>query len=382
MTPAKVGVLLLITELDRGGAERVVADLAMSIDRTLFNVTVGTLWPGGDLAQEIAAHGTPVDSIGSKRTKDPRLVWSFMRVLAKRRIDIVHSHLPLAGLVARLAVRAHPTIADVYTEHNVPSTYDPAARALNCVSLRLPQEVVSVSAEVRRSWARLRCGRSRASPIVRNGIYVPSQARSEDVRRRVRALIGIPPQSPVVITVANLFARKGIGVLLNAFAGIQLDPQPRLVIVGDGPLRAQLESTSSDLGIRERTSFLGTRGDVSDLLQAADVFALPSINEGLPIALLEAMAQGIPSVATRVGGIPEVIVSGENGLLVPVGDVVGLRARLSEVLSSPTLRHRLGDAGRERILEQFDVSVMTRAYQAIYRDALRRRRSNDRHTSP
>jgi glycosyltransferase involved in cell wall biosynthesis len=377
MASERTSVLLLITELDRGGAERVVVDLAASIDRTRFDVTVATLWPGGDLANEILARGTAVVSLGSGRSRDPRLVMSLGRMLAHGRFDVVHSHLALAGLVARVALQAHRSIADVYTEHNVPSTYTRAARVLSCLSLDLPQEVVAVSAEVQRSWAKLRFRRSRGSVLVRNGVFVPEEPRNEDARRRVRAALGLRDETPVVVTVANLYPRKGQRLLLEAFAGVASHEPPHLIIVGEGPLRGQLEAIATDLGIFGRTMFLGTRRDVPEILHAADVFALPSVAEGLPLALLEAMARGVPCIATRVGGIPEVIVDGESGYLVSAGNVAELRARLAQLLDSPALQLRVGRAGRERTLAHFQVSGMTRAYERIYEQALRQRRSRE-----
>lgn len=376
VTSKRPRVLLLVTELDRGGAERVVADLAASIDRLQFDVTVATLWPGGDLASEIRRGGTPVISLGAGRHRDPRFVLSLARILAARGFDVVHSHLALAGLVARMAVRAHGSIAEIYTEHSAPGTYSRVARLLNCVSLRLPEEVVAVSFEVRRSWAGMRCGRSRGAVVVHNGVFVPDEPRSEDTRRRVRAALGIRGDAPVIVTVANLLPPKGHELLLEAFVGVAPTLPPYLVIVGEGPLRRQLEGKAADLGISDRAIFLGTRRDVPEILQAADVFALPSVTEGLPIALLEAMARGTPSVATRVGGIPEVIVDGQSGFLVAAGNVSELRARLNQLLTSPDLRSRIGQAGRDRILARFEVSGMTRQYEKIYLDALRRRRTS------
>jgi glycosyltransferase involved in cell wall biosynthesis len=375
VTAEKPRVLLLITELDRGGAERVVADLAASIDRLRFDVTVATLWPGGDLASEIVRAGTPVISLGLRRSKDPRFVLSLVRILARYRFDLVHSHLALAGLVARIAVQADRSIADIYTEHSARSTYSALARVLNCISLGVPEEVVAVSSEVRRSWAAMHCRRSRRAVVVHNGVFVPEEPRNEDTRRRVRAALGIRGDASAIVTVANLLPPKGHGLLLEAFAGVAPAAPPYLVIVGEGPMRRQLEAKAAALGISDSTMFLGTRRDVPEILQAADVFALPSVTEGLPIALLEAMARGVPSVATRVGGIPEVIVDDVSGFLVPAGNVSELRARLSQLLASSDLRSRIGQGGRERILARFEVVGMTRQYEEIYQDALRRRRS-------
>jgi glycosyltransferase involved in cell wall biosynthesis len=171
----------------------------------------------------------------------------------------------------------------------------------------------------------------------------------------------------VVGTVARLQPVKDQASLLAAFARVAAElPNAKLVLVGDGPVRAALESQSASPALAGRVIFLGRRSDIPDILPTFDVFALPSLSEGLPLTLLEAMAAGLPCVATAVGAMPEAIVAERTGLLVPVGDVAALADTLLRLLRDPNLRREMGQAGQKRARELFDLKVMTRRYEDLY----------------
>jgi glycosyltransferase involved in cell wall biosynthesis len=168
--------------------------------------------------------------------------------------------------------------------------------------------------------------------------------------------------------VARLDPQKGLGDLLEAAARV---PDASFVVAGDGPDRERLGETARSLGLHDRVCFLGHRDDVPDLLRSCDVFVLPSLYEGFPLSVLEAMAAGKPVIATAVGGTPEAVSDGETGFLVPPGDPSALAAAIRAVLSDPVLARRLGSAGRERACRTFSAAEMVRHVVRLYEDILK-----------
>jgi glycosyltransferase involved in cell wall biosynthesis len=177
----------------------------------------------------------------------------------------------------------------------------------------------------------------------------------------------IRSHTPVIGTLARLHEQKGHSYLLDAVAQLRREiPDVKALVVGDGELRPSLEQRTQALRLSDSVIFTGTRRDVPEILALLDVFVLPSLWEGLPIALLEAMAAGLPVVATRVGGVPEVVVDGETGLLVPPRDPDALSEAILTLLQDPDLRQKMGQAGQERVREYFSVERMVEETEALY----------------
>jgi len=202
--------------------------------------------------------------------------------------------------------------------------------------------------------------------VVRNGIEVRRRAdpdRCAEVRRR----FDLPDAGPIVGTVAVLRSQKRLDLWLEAARRVlEHLPASRFLVVGDGPLRGDLEALGEKLGIAGRLHFAGLQEDVQPFLDVLDVFLMSSEFEGLPLALLEAMASGVPVVATSVGGIPEVIVPPGEGLLVPFGDVAGLAAAVVDLLRDTERRRKLGAAGRARVERDFGIERMAGELEEIY----------------
>jgi glycosyltransferase involved in cell wall biosynthesis len=194
--------------------------------------------------------------------------------------------------------------------------------------------------------------------VVHNGIPVTGFENVRPVR---------VAEPPVVLTIARLDAQKGLPVLLEAAASL---PGVSFVVAGDGPEGPALAQRAKELGVHERVRFLGYRRDIAELLAGCDVFALPSLNEGLPLAVLEAMASHRPVVASAIPGINEVVVEGQTGLLVAPGDSAALAEAIGSVLADPQLGQRLGAAGRLRVESTFSAEAMTRGVIAIYEELL------------
>jgi len=213
---------------------------------------------------------------------------------------------------------------------------------------------------------------------------VHSSVRSSDLatgeRATTRTELGLADGELCVLTLASLVERKGIDVLLDAFAGLapELRGRTRLIVAGEGPEGGPLRRRAEERGLAPRVAWLGRRDDTADLLAAADVFVLASRQEGLGVAALEAMAAGLPVVATRVGGLGEAVVDGETGLLVKPDDAGGLGAALERMLGDPELRESCGRAGRRRVRERYDAAAMVAAYEELYGEVLARRDAGGR----
>jgi len=191
-------------------------------------------------------------------------------------------------------------------------------------------------------------------------------------REGVRKEWGVASRDLVLFTAAMLVPRKGHDVLLESVVQLAAEGLPvRWVICGDGPLRGHLEAQVSERGMAQRVSFTGFSSEVARLLAGADVFVLPSLHEGLGIAVIEAMAAGLPAVVSRVGGLPEIVVEGETGLLVPPGDAAALAAAVRRLASEPLWAGTLGRQGRARALQLFTSTSMAAAVEGYYYELLR-----------
>ena len=358
------GVLILIKGLGRGGAEQLLASGVPYLDRERYRYRFAYLLPWKDsLVAEVAGAGLPVHCLDGARG----VGWvGRLRSLVRREgIELVHAHSPVAAAAVRLLAGRRRV---VYTEHNLWSRYHPATQAANLATFARNDHVFAVSDEVRASIRYP--GPLRALPLppletLHHGLdpaAVGAWRRSDGIR----AELGIPEHAPLVGSVANFKAAKDHATLLRAAARVRdALPEARFVLVGQGPLEAETRRLAADLGLERTVMFAGFRSDAQRLLAELDVFPLSSTYEGLPIALVEAMALGRPAVVTRVGGTPEVLADGAQGLLVPPRDPAALAAGLLRLLGDPALRAKMGAAARARALD-FDIRTAVRRMEEVY----------------
>ena len=302
-------ILHLVPGLELGGLERVVVDLVRRTDRQVFSPMVCSLGSRGPLAEEITQSGADVLGLERPEGVTPALVLRLARLLRREHVALVHLHNTPALMYGAIAARL-AGVPIVYTKHGQRRYYE---RFLH----RCCDRVVAVSEDI----ARLLIDENRIPRqkvvVIHNGVDTTRFSPTEDKRHR-RRILGLPADAMLLGNVARLAAEKNHEGLLQAFrivAGQR--PDIHLVIVGDGPLRDGLHSLTCSMNLHSRVHLLGARSDVSDLLGAFDLFVLSSLSEGLSITLLEAMACGLPVVATDVGGNREVVLHGETGLLVP-----------------------------------------------------------------
>jgi glycosyltransferase involved in cell wall biosynthesis len=282
----------------------------------------------------------------------------------------VHTHSSKAGLVGRAAAVAARVPAVVHTQHGwsiqvqASATTWRAYQVAERVLARASDRLIVVTSLDRDAGLRLGIGRPEQYRVIRSGIDLGQFAGQHRCRARDR--LGLPLEAPLVGSVARLAPPKDIETLVRAFAQLMGDrPAARLVLVGDGPRRDDIEALVASLGMEERVVLAGTRRDVAEVLPAFDVLVLSSLHEGLPRAIVEAMASGVPVVATAVGGIPEIVRDEETGLLVPVGDATAMGAAISRLLDDPALGSSLAASARSLVAE-FDVGEMVSRTVALY----------------
>jgi glycosyltransferase involved in cell wall biosynthesis len=363
-------VLVLIKGLGRGGAEQLLVSAAPYADRSHFHYEVAYLLPWKDaLAGTLERQGLPVTCLGSGHG------WAWTRrlrsLVRERRIDLVHAHLPYAAIGARMALAGPGRPQLVYTEHNLWQSYKPPTYWANLATFARSDYVFAVSDMVAASIRYPRgLGWRRLPPVETLYHGLDRAALEQPYPDGVREELGIPAHAPVVGTVANFRHTKGHGYLLRAASLVRETlPDVRFLLVGQGPLEADVRREAERLGLGDTVIFAGFREDVPRLTAAVDVFALSSLHEGLSIALLEAMALAKPPVVTRVGGLPELVDDGRNGLLVPPADAPALATGILTLLQNPALRTSLGLAARQRAAS-FDIRSAVSRMEEVYAELL------------
>ena len=358
-------ILLLIKGLGRGGAERLLATSVRHVDRERFELEVAYLLPWKDaFVPEIEAADVATHCLGD----GGGVGWvARLRALVRDRdIDLVHGHSPYAMVGARIALPRKVPL--VYTEHNLWSRYDPATYWANLVTYPRNDHVLAVSEHVRRSARYPAALRFLPMPPLETLYHGPDQEALSAVEPSNGLLeeLGIPSGAPVVGTIGNLKGHKGHRHLLQAATLVRRAvPETRFVLVGQGPEEEALRAQAGELGLDGTVVFAGYREDALRIASTFDVFVLSSLQEGLSIALLEAMALGKPPVVTRVGGLPEVVSDERNGLVVPPADPRALADGIIRLLEDPQARSSLGDAARRRSAD-FDIRRAVRRMEEVY----------------
>ena len=363
----RVRVLWLIKGLGPGGAERLLVSAARvgRHDQVSYEVAY-VVAAKSLLVPELAAHGVVSHCLSQPGTGTPWPV-TLRRLLLGRKYDVVHTHSPLVAGVARIVVRTLPRSRRprvMSTEHNMWDSYALPTRLLNAVLYATDARRWAVSERVRTSvWGRLRPG----VEVLVHGIVVEDAAVvTNEAVAGLRADLGADSDDVLAITVANFRTEKAYPDLMRAAAtALRDEPRLRLVIVGQGQLESEVRRLHAELGLGDRCRILGYRADVSALLGACDFFVLASRFEGFPIALMEAMAAGLPVAATNVGGIPDAVTDGREGFLTNPGDVPALARSMKELVRSDHQRASMGTAALARG-RQFDVRTAVRTMEAAY----------------
>jgi glycosyltransferase involved in cell wall biosynthesis len=371
-------VAYVIGHLKIGGAEKHIYEVLRRLDRSRFTPQVYCLKRRGPIVQSLERLGIEVTDleIGDRLSAPKSLfcLFKFAQHLRKERISLLHCYLPRASFFGAIAGKIARVPAVLVSKRSLE-----------------PQESLKqvFLCRVANAWADLVLANSQA--VLRHAVEVgrcrPDKLRllvnGIDIERyRNGSVNGLNYQAPVVGTVLRLEHIKGPAVFIEAAKRIVDEmPEARFLIIGDGSMRANLERLSGSLGIADRVQFLGERNDVDAILPSFSIFILPSLAEGMSMALLEAMAAARPIVATAVGGNLDLIRNGDNGLLVPPGDPEEMALTTIKLLKNPQWAERLGQTARTTVLSHHSANSMVRRLEEIYKELLQRKALN-RSTRP
>lgn len=368
----RLRVVHLIDQLNLGGAERFTMHAVARLDRERFDRTIcatratGNFWPGDTRAEamaELDEAGVRVLELGRTGRFDIDAWWPLVRFLRRERVHILHAHMFGSSVWGTLVARLSRVPLVVAHDHGTPDDLPLEHRTLERHLLGRNVDAYLVVCEPDRRRLVARGIPDAKTHVLPNGIVTPGV----DLSRNVRAELGLPDDAPVIGTVGVLRTEKAHDVMLRAAARVRERHRDlRVVIVGDGDRRGALEQLAHELGIEEAVLFTGVRVDVADVLRGFDVAVNSSLREGSPLSVMEYMEAGLPVVATGVGGVPEIVRDGTDGLLVPPGDPEAMAGAIARLLDDRDAAAAMGDSGRERRRAEFDLDVTARRLGALY----------------
>ncbi len=375
----RIKVAHVVTRLDFGGAQQNTLHTVRGLDPERFDALL-VCGAGGYFDPEVRAdprvRAVFLDSLAREVSplRDLLALLELRQLFARERPDVVHTHSSKAGILGRLAaaLAGVPVVVHTYHGFGFHDRQPPLVKGLYVLLERLCARVTTRLVYVSRANAeyaeRHGLGPAQDALVIRSGVKLSGFPASVDAAK-LKMGAGIGMHKPVVVSIGNLKPQKNAGDFVAAAARIaQKVPEARFVFLGDGPERRALEARAFALGLEGKFHFLGWRRDGAQWLAASDVFALTSLWEGLPRALVEALRTGLPAVCYATDGVVDVLRDGENGFLVPAGDAEALADRVVRLLTDADLRRRLGAAAAGSIGPEFDIDGMVRALEALYED--------------
>lgn len=386
-----IRILRVIARLNMGGPAIHVSSLAAGLEPRGYETTLvaGSLARGEDSMAFLAERlDIPVRTIPELQREvspidDARSVRRMREIIRELRPHILHTHTAKAGAIARAAAlvsgAARPAIlVHTFHGHVLKGYFDPVRTAffkkVERSLARVTDALVAVSPEVRDELVAAGIAPREKFSVIRLGIPLEERLGDATADLDYRRLYGISESAFVVGWVGRMTDVKDTDAVLEIVrAARDRGLEAVLVMVGDGPDRVRLEQLAHDIGIARSTFFVGYQPEVAGYYRLFDAFLLPSVNEGTPVSAIEALASGTPVVATRVGGVPDVVRDGEDGFLFEPGDTDDAAERLALLASDATLRSALGASGRERVLRRYSVSRLVEDVDRLYRSLLSER---------
>ena len=353
-----------------GGAEQCLLNLMSGFDRNIWRVAL-IYYPAQGLspliegALKLGVSLRPVP--GGKGARRIKTMMRLYRTLQEERPDVFHAHMSwqsacASGIFIAALSRIPAVVATLHLYVDVRLSLTDQIRSM--LTHACVDRFITVSHGVAEKLFQTGV-RDRKVTIVQNGIPPDRFSRRPDLLLLEK--LSVSSGQPIILTIARLVEQKGISYLLKAAS---LVPEAVFLLAGDGPDRAALEAQMESLGLKERVRFLGHREDIPALLSICDLFVLPSLFEGLPLSILEAMAAGKPVISTAIGGVNEAIIHGKTGVLLPPGDPHALAAAIRRTLADQTFAKKLSAAGQERVGRYFSINKMVKEISEIYNRSL------------
>lgn len=396
----RIKALHIITRLERGGSSDAVLLTLLELDKNQYDLSLAhgpTSYPNEQLMKQAEKAGIRFYYIRDlvraiNPIKDLKGLFRLFCLIRAEKFDIIHTHTSKAGLLGRLAAsyacsaKERPIIVHTPHGHIFYGYYGPLLTKFFLLVERLmsrsTDKIVALTPQGIEEYVQFKIADRERLFDIPDGVpleevqeFGAGVERMKDTsqREKIKRELNLPEGDLLVGTAGRLVPVKGYKYLIEALHHLLRQiPNVTFLILGDGPLRNDLEQLADNLGLSKKIIFLGWRSDVSRILSILDLFVISSLNEGMGRVLVEAMALGKPIVATRVGGIPSVVADGESGLLVPSRDSMGLAEAMGKLLNSPERAREMGEEGRKRV-PLFSAKTMVERTEQLYKELLRER---------
>lgn len=373
----KINVAYLVYSLAPGGLENVVVSLANKLDLECFNPIICCFKPNGILKERVKS-GIEVIEINKRGGQDFGLPLRLKKIFEDREIHVVHTHNWGTCCEGILGAKLASVPVIIHQEHGtfIELVGSKKRRLLGQrIALSYVDQVIAISEDLKKKMVKALKISPQKIKVIINGVDIQKFSPSIERRQEKRAELGIGNNELIIGMVGRLEPVKNHKMFLSAMPELlKRFPTIRAILVGDGILKAELISIATELGIKDKILFLGVRNDIAELLSAMDLFVLPSLTEGICIAILEAMACELPVVVTAVGGNPEIVFHEKTGLLVSTKDVEGLVSAIETMLADKEKRKEYGKKAREMVEERFSLQRMVNEQESLYKFLLQKKK--------
>jgi len=366
-----VNIAHIVYSFGIGGMENGIVNLANHIDSRKFRLRIYSLRNEAESLARIKNQSVPFSYFPKRKGNDLTLPFRLAKAIKSDDVDVVHTHGWGTFLEGLMAARLAGAKAVIHGEHGIFLLDKQRRKTTYKIFSRLVDQFLTVNEHLRQLLVGQFAIPGNKVRAIHNGVDTEHFCHIERLGNRLRDQLALPKETVLIGTVGRFCIEKDYATLLDAFALlVKKTPEVVLLLVGDGPLRCELEAKAESLNLSKKVIFFGASDDIPGLLNSMDVFVLTSTHEGLPNTILEAMSVGLPVVATRVGGIPEAVLDGETGLLVEPGNPVEISAALGKIILSVSLRETLARAGHLRVRSKFSLARMVKGYEDAYAQCL------------
>ncbi|MEW6169948.1 MAG: glycosyltransferase [Candidatus Omnitrophota bacterium] len=362
----KINILHVIWSLEKGGAERFLVLLVKNFDQSRFNSIVCCLNWKGEWASELEEKGIKVIALNKKGKFDICVIYRIICVIRQYKIDIVNTHLWAADCLGRVAAIFGGVPIIISTVQNVDIWKKFWHKIIDKMLANRTTKFIAVSKAVKEFLINTEKIPEEKIEIIPNAIDAESLRVNELAGLRVREDLGIKNEEIVLTVIGRLVEQKGHKYLFEALSMLDGRYRVKLLVVGDGPLRESLQFKVNSLQLENKIQFLGQRRDMAEIFNASDGVILPSLYEGLPVSILEAMAVGKPVIATDVGGTCELVKDGETGFLAQAKNSKSLASNIEKLLTSPDKGKKMGERGKELVNNAFSIQAIVKKTADLY----------------